>query len=153
MERQIGKVPAGALWSRAEALYGEPGIASACIALQDRWGLDVNLLLLCAVAAPIDATRLDRMLEAAARWHDVVAKFRQARRAAAALDPTLRPGLLAAELDLERAQQRAITEGEVLAAGDAASGRANLDAYVVRCSDAAAILNSEEMARLRAACG
>jgi uncharacterized protein (TIGR02444 family) len=148
-----GDVAAGALWSRAEALYAQPGIAAACIALQDRWGLDVNLLLLCAVAAPIDAARLDRMLAAAARWRAVLTKFREARRAAIALDETVRPGLLTAELDLERAQQRAITEGELLGAGDAASGRANLDAYIARCSARAEILDSMELARLRARCG
>ncbi|HEX6103216.1 MAG TPA: TIGR02444 family protein, partial [Alphaproteobacteria bacterium] len=32
-------------WSFSVALYGRPGVAPACLALQDRFGCDVNLLL------------------------------------------------------------------------------------------------------------
>jgi uncharacterized protein (TIGR02444 family) len=37
----------GRVWSFTLALYGKPGVAPALIGLQDRLGLDVNMLLYC----------------------------------------------------------------------------------------------------------
>src|SRR3954451_15961758 len=38
--------PVGAsLWTSAASLYGAPGVAEACLALQDRYACDVNVLL------------------------------------------------------------------------------------------------------------
>lgn len=39
---------ANPLWDYALKIYGANGVASACLALQDRFGLDVNLLLYAA---------------------------------------------------------------------------------------------------------
>jgi uncharacterized protein (TIGR02444 family) len=39
--------PADSFWSFSLALYGRPGVAPALIGLQDRVGLDVNMLLYC----------------------------------------------------------------------------------------------------------
>jgi len=39
---------AGALWNFAVRLYAEPGIAEACLVLQDRDGVDAPLLLWAA---------------------------------------------------------------------------------------------------------
>lgn len=35
------------LWRYAVALYAQPGVAQACLSLQDRFGADVNALLFC----------------------------------------------------------------------------------------------------------
>lgn len=37
----------GTFWAFSLALYGKPGVAPALIGLQDRLGLDVNMLLYC----------------------------------------------------------------------------------------------------------
>lgn len=43
-----GTDAAGALWDFAVRLYAEPGVSEACLALQDRFGVDVPLLLWAA---------------------------------------------------------------------------------------------------------
>ena len=40
----------GSFWAFTLALYGKPGVAAALIGLQDRLGLDVNMLLFCSWA-------------------------------------------------------------------------------------------------------
>lgn len=40
----------GSFWTFTLALYGKPGVAPALIGLQDRLGLDVNMLLYCCWA-------------------------------------------------------------------------------------------------------
>jgi len=39
--------PADRFWAFSLALYGKPGVAPALLGLQDRLGVDVNLLLFC----------------------------------------------------------------------------------------------------------
>ena len=49
MEREVRETDAaGALWDFAVRLYAEPGVGDACLALQDRFGVDVPLLLWAA---------------------------------------------------------------------------------------------------------
>ena len=49
MEREARETnAAGALWDFAVRLYAEPGVSDACLALQDRFGVDVPLLLWAA---------------------------------------------------------------------------------------------------------
>ena len=49
MERAVRETDAaGALWDFAVRLYAEPGVGEACLALQDRFGVDVPLLLWAA---------------------------------------------------------------------------------------------------------
>ncbi len=112
--------PASALWDYAVALYASPGVAAACLALQDRRGADVNLLLLAcwlgATGREPDAGRIAEVLERAAAWQEgLVRPLREARRrlkaVIPALDEPLRPplaatraGLAAVELDLERGE-------------------------------------------------
>ena len=42
--------PANPFWTYSLRLYRKPGVAPACIALQDRLGIDVNGLLFCLFA-------------------------------------------------------------------------------------------------------
>jgi uncharacterized protein (TIGR02444 family) len=72
-------------WRFSLAVYGQPGVAEECLGLQDKFGLNTNLLLFCAWLgrSGIVATRDD--LEGATRsiayWHDhVVRPLRGVRR-------------------------------------------------------------------------
>jgi len=39
--------PSHPFWDYSVSLYGKPGVADACLYLQDRYGLNVNCILLC----------------------------------------------------------------------------------------------------------
>ena len=56
------------LWDFSVSLYAKPGVKDACLELQDRCGLDVNLLLFAVWSAVAGPGRLD-----AARFRDCVA--------------------------------------------------------------------------------
>ncbi len=42
-----GSFPSSPFWDYSLGIYRKPGVADACIALQDEFGLDVNMLLAC----------------------------------------------------------------------------------------------------------
>ena len=72
-------------WRFSLAVYGQRGVADECLGLQDKFGLNINLLLFCAWLGRggIAVTRDD--LEGASRsissWHDhVVRPLRGVRR-------------------------------------------------------------------------
>ncbi|MDX1423550.1 MAG: TIGR02444 family protein, partial [Kiloniellales bacterium] len=72
-------------WEFSLSLYGRPGVAEACLALQDRHGLDVNLLLYCcwagARARRLDAADIVRLVAAVVDWQGAVVRpLRAARR-------------------------------------------------------------------------
>lgn len=106
----------GALWRFAVALYGSPGVAQACLALQDRFELDVNLLLFAAwlgaerrLALPAAEAASARQRTAA--WHGEIVRplrrIRQRMKSGPAPAPSpetqsLRADLKAVELDAER---------------------------------------------------
>jgi uncharacterized protein (TIGR02444 family) len=77
--------PADPFWDYSVELYRRPGVEAACLDLERRHGLDVNLLLLCCWEArrgvPLDRTWLARAGAAAASWHaEVVRPLRALRR-------------------------------------------------------------------------
>lgn len=102
---------ANPLWAFSLAVYARPGVPTACLDLQDRLGLDVNLLLFAAWAGRECATRLTaaelaRIDGAVAGWRDgMVRPLRALRRQAKAQDAALYKRLKAAELEAERVQQ------------------------------------------------
>lgn len=105
-------------WNFSLAVYGANTVQDECLKLQDQFGLDVNLILLCAFLGAIRGVALTPDDIAAARreaeqWQDqVVRPLRVARRtlktaeltdaddAAAAMQ--LRAQVKAAELEAER---------------------------------------------------
>lgn len=105
-------------WTFTLAFYGRPGVSPACIALQDRHGCDVNLVLYaCWVGLSgrgrLAAADLDRAEATNTPWRNaVIEKLRAARRALREEDrrgPILElyEAAKAAELAAERiAQQR-----------------------------------------------
>jgi len=108
----------GRFWTFSLEVYGRPGVAPACLALQDRHGLDVNLLLFCCWAAA-QGVRLDHRAivdaeAAVAGWRNQVLKpLRSLRRRLkreftgfpAADIAALRDRVLAVELEGERLAQ------------------------------------------------
>ncbi|WP_036270946.1 TIGR02444 family protein [Methylobacterium sp. WSM2598] len=112
-------MPEEPLWTFALALYGRPGAAPACLALQDEAGADVPLvlhLLWCAATGrTLDAAAIAATDAALAPWRDaVVAPLRRVRRAMKApLLPApgaeaLRERVKAAEIEAERLALRAL---------------------------------------------
>jgi uncharacterized protein (TIGR02444 family) len=72
-------------WSFSLQVYGRPGVAEACIALQDGLGLDVNLLLYCCwhghAHRKLDEAALQRAMAAVEGWQrEVVQPLRAVRR-------------------------------------------------------------------------
>jgi len=116
------------LWRFSLRTYRQPGVADACIALQDECGVDVNVLLfflwLAAEKKRVPAANARAACEQAALWHDdVVAPLRAVRRKVKAV-----------ELEAERLQQEALfamtanLEAEPAESVEAAA-RANVLAY------------------------
>jgi uncharacterized protein (TIGR02444 family) len=99
-------------WTFSLNCYARPGVAEACLTLQDAHGLDVNLLLYALWLADRDQQltpgHYQSLTEAVLPWHrEVVAPLRQLRRQwrgkpAAAV---LREQVKALELSAERQQQ------------------------------------------------
>ena len=135
-------------WSFSLDLYGRPGVAPACLALQDRFGCDVNILLFALWAARCgkalaraDFVALDA---AVAPWRrGVVEPIRALRRAlkadalgaAPASAEQVRAKLLEAELQGEKAAQEMLARAVFLpspgeGAVDPTLAGGNLAAYL-----------------------
>ena len=139
-------------WIFSLDFYGREGIAATCLDLQDRHGLDVNLLLLCCwhgwrgrgpLADPVLAAAEDRV----GGWNrSVVAPLRAIRRALAAFPAAeaaaLRSTVRELELAAEREAQRLLVAG-LPETGDGGDRRtaaaAGLAAYLARHGVAAAV--------------
>ena len=118
-------------WTFSVALYDRPGVKEACLALQDRARIDVNLLLFCCWAAQEGKGRLTRAeiqsaMAVVAVWRvQVLQPLRRVRgrlrKGGAPDESRLREDLLKAELAAERIEQRRLYAG--LAQEPAARGR------------------------------
>jgi uncharacterized protein (TIGR02444 family) len=80
-----GAWPRELFWDYSVALYGRPGVEAACLELQQRHRIDVNLVLLCLWLAErgtaLDGEALARLCHAADRWQlEVVRPLRTLRR-------------------------------------------------------------------------
>ena len=114
--------PAHAFWDFSLALYGKPGVAPACLALQERHGVDVNALMFCVWLAesgrgPAPREALDAAFAAVAAWHaQVVRTLRPLRQRLkfgfepvdAALVKALRARIQKVEIDAEHVEQLAL---------------------------------------------
>jgi len=112
------------LWDFSLAVYARPAVAETCLALQDAFGADVNLVLYCCWLGAtgrghLDAEDFARLSEAASVWQrEVVTPLRAVRRRLAepprrvahALSAALREAVKAAELDAERIEQTVLAE-------------------------------------------
>lgn len=137
------------LWRFACALYAKPGVADACLALQDEQGADVPLLLAAlwhgaAGHGPLSAARAKRWKAAARTWRtQIVAPLRQARRAlkahqAADLYTAVKRAELAAEkLQLEALERDAAPHAMRSPQALRADARANARLVLQRGKDSA----------------
>jgi uncharacterized protein (TIGR02444 family) len=136
-------------WRFSLAIYAAPGVAAECLDLQNRIGIDVNVLLFCAYMGSAhnvalgenDLTAIDKC---ARDWHDkAVRPLRAARRdiksMPAMADPyvkALRAGIAKCELSAEQVEQTMLFEiaRELVKAGKTTSAaeaiRHNVSAYL-----------------------
>lgn len=108
-------------WEFSLTVYGGPGVQEECLLLQDRYGVDINVLLFCAYAGAVHgAVMADHdvraVVAATDEWNTtIVGSLRKARRAlkpfaadasaAGASAAALRTSVKAAELEAERIEQ------------------------------------------------
>ena len=118
-------------WDFSLRTYSKAGVAEACLALQERHGADVNVLLYCLWVAGrrdgrLTRARLAGLVERIAPWRDrVVLPLRRLRDLLKAWTPPVpgdhaervRATVKRAELDAEHAEQLFLAEG-VPVAGD-----------------------------------
>jgi uncharacterized protein (TIGR02444 family) len=123
------ELPASPFWDFTLAIYQKAGVSPACIALQDRHGLDVNFLLMCLFAGArggaLGDAEFARLEAAVAPWRqNVIHPLRSVRRwlkeqqlvAKDQSDP-LRRAILAREIDSEGLQQRLMESQIAIPAG------------------------------------
>lgn len=107
---------AGHFWAFSLAFYRRPAVRDACLHLQDRHAMPVNLLLAaCWLAAGrqwLDADGWCRLQAGSADWHaGVLLPLRALRRQPAVVaEPALYQQLLAAELLAERREQALLVQ-------------------------------------------
>lgn len=106
-------------WDYSIGLYGTRGVSAACLALQDRHEIDVNVLLYCSWVGHsgrgvLTPAQLSAVLEAVDQWHrNVVRALRAVRQslkggippAPIAQSDALRNRILKTEVDCEHAEQ------------------------------------------------
>ena len=144
----MSEFPDNPFWDFSLALYRGRGVEKACIGLQDRLRLDVNLLLFACWVAATRRGRLaredwTRLIDDTAAWRgQVVEPLRAVRRHLKGRDEmpgaaALRDRVKALELDAERAEQLAIAAHSPPDAGESplagvreADAAANLHDYV-----------------------
>jgi uncharacterized protein (TIGR02444 family) len=101
----------GTLWRFSLDFYPRPGVAAACLALQDRHGRDVNLVLFAVWVGLSGRGRLNPAGLAGAEaaigpWRgEMIEKLRELRRKAKSGGGDLYEALKSAELLAERAAQ------------------------------------------------
>ena len=111
------------LWTWSLSVYGRPGVAEACLEVQDRHGADVNLVLWAAWTGAVQGHLLTLAEVEAARaavtdWHREVVVPLRARRRRLKTGPApapdegteaLRRRIKTAELEAERIEQAALS--------------------------------------------
>lgn len=149
MGQAASKAPQGSpFWHFSLGFYRAPGVADACIRLQDEAGVDVNLLFFLLWNAALKRQFSPADVEAAdcrvAGWRKTaVIPLREIRRALKSTTGLIEPGnaevfrtkVKGLELEAERLQQEALhdfSQSKTLGAGAAsaeAAARANIAAY------------------------
>jgi uncharacterized protein (TIGR02444 family) len=146
------------IWEWTLEAYGRPGVAEACLRLQDAFGQNTDLLLWAVWAEAKDAAVLARAAELARRWDETaLMPLRAVRRALKpALPPVadaaregLREDVKAAELRAERVLLEALAE----LAGEAGGGAHALEALEAASAAWKPAAPATELAALAAALG
>jgi uncharacterized protein (TIGR02444 family) len=129
-------LPAHPFWDFSLDVYGRNGVAPACLELQDRHGIDVNVLLYCLwlgeQGVESGETRFDAALAAVREWHiEVVRSLRAIRRRlktpiggiSPAFAQPLRARVQKTEIEAEHNEQLTLA-----ALGPVAAGKSGFDA-------------------------
>ncbi|MEN8197051.1 MAG: TIGR02444 family protein [Pseudomonadota bacterium] len=146
----MNELPAHPFWDWSLEIYGRPGVKETLLDLQDRLGLDVNLLLFACWTGATGRGRLSgsewaRLIDGTADWRAcVIEPIRAVRRHLKDLGDkpgaaALRERVKALELEAEHAAQLAI-------AGMAADMGESGVAAAVRIADASANLEGSTAA-------
>src|SRR5581483_2290671 len=86
LEKRSAKVKS-AFWSFSQSIYAAKGVQKECLHLQDKFGIDVNLVLFCAFVGAVHGAllpteELSNVSIAVGQWHEgVVRPLRTIRRA------------------------------------------------------------------------
>jgi uncharacterized protein (TIGR02444 family) len=158
--------PPSQLWDYAVKLYNNAEVSAACLRLQDRRGLDVNMLLFCVWVAASGRGRLSEEelaagIEAGRRWQaEVVAPLRHVRRyLKGSIDPAdsrlaseLRRGVADSELFAEHMEIQFLNEilnrpatGSFGAMDRGEAGADNLTAYLNHVTES---INTDDLSDL-----
>jgi len=110
--------PSNPFWDFSLALYRRPGVAQACLTLQERLGIDVNVLLyvvwLGTQGHQLSTADAALIVKHVGAWHDGVVRPLRALRTDMKTDPKgappaaverLRAQVKSAELNAERIEQ------------------------------------------------
>jgi uncharacterized protein (TIGR02444 family) len=140
-----GAFPEHPFWNYSLALYRKDGVERACLALQDEFGLDANLVLFClwaGVEGPgeLTAEELNECMARGGQWQrEVVQRLRFIRRtlkhdnlgATDKLAKALRPDVQSLELSAEHVEQLLLASVVPLERGERspAAGIKNTGAY------------------------
>lgn len=112
---------ANPFWRFSLTLYGRDKVAPACLRLQDRYGLDVNIVLYCCWAAAqgiaLEAAAISAVMDSTEVWRrEVIQPLRAVRRTlrggvapvSAPAGDALRENVRRLELEAERLMQDAL---------------------------------------------
>lgn len=147
-----------AIWEWALEAYGRPGVADACLRLQDAFDQNTNLLLWAVWAEAKDKALLGRAAEVTQAWEAVAVRpLREVRRALKAQIPSvddgareaLRDDVKAAELRAERV----LLETLATLSGPARGGAPALEALKAASAAWRTAAPDAELAALTAALG
>jgi len=105
-------------WSFSLRVYSAPGVEEDCLAVQERYGVDVNAMLLCAWLAAerriaLTPAEIEECRDATAEWNERAVKpLRAARRAMKGLagGEPIRKRVKELELEAEQTEQAALYE-------------------------------------------
>ena len=128
-------------WDFSLKVYGNEGVPAACIALQERRGIDVNLILFCTWIGEsgrgiLRESDLDSAVKATTAWNgDIVCAIRAIRdRLKGGMPPisnersdALRKMILEIEVKCEHVEQIALTEAVSLPAEESRSSAQRSD--------------------------
>jgi uncharacterized protein (TIGR02444 family) len=116
--------PTHPFWDFSLSLYRKPGVADACLFVQDRYGLNVNLVLLCIWVADsgggaLSAVQMATAMRRIADWErQVIKPLREIRRACRReplgipefLLQIYQPQIESAEIEAEHVEQLVLAE-------------------------------------------
>lgn len=123
--------PVESFWSFSLRIYAVRGVETACIDLQDRFGVDVNMALYCLwIGRPLGPEALARALEVSEPLHMFVKPLREMRRTMPKDGENgAREAIKRAELKAEKLEQEALEALGPPDSSDPAAAAANLRAY------------------------